>query len=85
MILVILWLTGKMGGGPPGARPLPSAVRSRSQTGTISLIKRGPVQYTGRSDVWLRYHDERDVRRWGEFIAEVLPAAVSRIAATHNA
>jgi hypothetical protein len=40
--------------------------------------------YTGHSDVWLRYYDEGDVRRWGEFIAEVLPGAVSRIAATHS-
>jgi hypothetical protein len=38
--------------------------------------------YTASSDVWLRYHGEGDVRRWGDFVAEILPSAVSRIATT---
>lgn len=33
-----------------------------------------------RADLWLRYHNEGDVRTWGAFIVEVLPAALSIVA-----
>jgi hypothetical protein len=31
-----------------------------------------------RSDIWLRYVDEADVRRWGEFILPLLPGFLAR-------
>lgn len=36
--------------------------------------------YTNSDDVWLRYHQEADVRRWAEFILECLPALLTRFA-----
>ncbi len=36
--------------------------------------------YTQRSDTWLRYHDEEDVRLWAQFLLEALPEAIKNLA-----
>jgi hypothetical protein len=33
--------------------------------------------YSSRDDIWLRYHEPADVRRWAEFLLSVLPRVVS--------
>jgi hypothetical protein len=35
---------------------------------------------SNQSDVWLRYHDAEDVRRWAAFVQDLLPGIVKRIA-----
>jgi hypothetical protein len=37
------------------------------------------VPYRSGVDVWFRYLDEQDVRRWMEFIRQVLPGALRRL------
>jgi hypothetical protein len=32
-----------------------------------------------RGDLWLPYHDEADVQRWGDLLVEILPSAISRM------
>lgn len=39
------------------------------------------ARYTAATDLWLRYHGEQDVKRWADFLAEVLPSAVVRMTA----
>jgi hypothetical protein len=39
------------------------------------------VPFDARADVWFRYTDELDARRWLEFIGRVLPAVIDRFLA----
>ena len=32
------------------------------------------------SDVWFRYHEPEDVRRWANFVLEILPQALAAFA-----
>jgi hypothetical protein len=45
------------------------------------LVRVAPrwAPYPAKVDVWFRYHDEVDVRRWCRFIAEVLPGCVEQV------
>jgi len=38
------------------------------------------VPPTNQSDLWLRYHDEDDVRRWGSFVLDALPGILRSLA-----
>jgi len=45
------------------------------------LVRVAPrwAPYPANVDVWFRYHDEVDFRRWCRFIAEVLPGCVEQV------
>jgi hypothetical protein len=36
--------------------------------------------YQRKDDIWLRYKDEEDVRRWARFVVALLPGIVARMA-----
>ncbi len=35
--------------------------------------------YQEREDVWMRYADEADVRRWGDFLVPLLPRLIDPV------
>lgn len=47
----------------------------------LSEFQLRSIPFDRRDDVWFRYADEDDVRRWLAFVAHVLPAAIGRFLA----
>ena len=48
----------------------------------VARFQPRPTPFEPFEDVWFTYTDEDDVRRWLTFVAEVLPEAIDRFAAS---
>lgn len=66
------------------ARPNPgllARMEGSRKTAYLAEFKPRDAPFDARADMWFRYTDELDARRWLEFIGHVLPAVIDRFLA----